>query len=69
MSLGKKYFFQEALETICRCQKRFVKIFVILGTLKIIKILNSLRACSDLSAHAEHTGQELTRMLSVRVRN
>jgi hypothetical protein len=31
--------------------------------------LNSLRACSDLYAHAEHTGQELMRTLSVRVRN
>ena len=37
--------------------------------LKIIKKLNSLRACSDLYAHAEHTGQELARTLSLRVRN
>ncbi len=31
--------------------------------------MNSLRACSDLYGHAEHTGQELTCTLSVRVRN
>ncbi len=31
--------------------------------------MNSLRACSDLYAHAEHTGQELTGTLSMRVRN
>jgi hypothetical protein len=33
------------------------------------KKLNFLRACSDLYAHAEHTGQELMRTLSVDVRN
>jgi hypothetical protein len=32
---------------------------------KLSKILNSLCACSDLYAHAEHMGQELKRMLSV----
>ena len=65
----KKIFFPEAFETICKRQQRFLKIFGVLGTLKIIKKLNSLRACSDLYAHAEHTGHELMRTLSVRVRN
>ncbi len=68
-SLGKKNFFLKALQTICWCQKRFLKIFAVLGTLKLSEIFNSLRACSDLYAHAEHTGQELKRTLSVRVRN
>jgi hypothetical protein len=46
------------------------KIFkiAVLGTLKIIEILNSLRACSDLYAQAEHTGQELTCRLSMGVK-
>jgi hypothetical protein len=65
----KIFFFPEAFETICKRQQRFLKIFDVLGTLKIIKKLNSLRACSYLYAHAEHTGQELMRTLSIRVRN
>jgi hypothetical protein len=70
LSLGKKiFFYPEALETICKRQLRFLKIFDVLGTLKMIKKLNSLRACFDLYTHAEHTGQELMRTLSVRVRN
>jgi len=31
--------------------------------------LTSLRVCSGLYAYAEHTHQELVRMLSIRVRN
>jgi hypothetical protein len=62
-------FFPEAFETICKRQQRFLKFFDVFGTLKITKKLNSLGACSDLYAHAEHAGQELMRTLSVRVRN
>jgi hypothetical protein len=36
LSLGKKCFFPEALETICKRQQRFLKISDVLGTLKII---------------------------------
>jgi hypothetical protein len=39
--------------------------FAVLGTLKIIKILTSLRVCSEFYAQAEHTGQELLRALNV----
>jgi hypothetical protein len=44
-------------------------IFAVLGTLKLLKILTSLRACSDLYAHAELTGQDLMRALSMRIRD
>ncbi len=43
--------------------------FAVLVTLKLLKNLTSLRACSDLYAHAEHTGQDLLRALSMRIRN
>jgi hypothetical protein len=32
----------EDLETICWCQKRFLKIFAVLGTLKIIRNIEFL---------------------------
>ncbi len=44
------------------------KTFAVLGTLKLLKILDFLCACSDLYAHAEHTGQELMHTLSMCVR-
>jgi hypothetical protein len=76
LSLGKKKFVQEAFYTNCWCQKQFFKIFAVLGTLKLSKILNSLRACSDLyahgsgaHAHAERARQELMHALNIRVRN
>jgi hypothetical protein len=59
LSLDKQNFFPGAFETIF-CKYRFVKILAVLGTLKILKILTSLCACSDLYAHAEHMGQERT---------
>ena len=49
--------FKKKLETPCYSQ------------LKIVKILNSLRACSDLYVHAEYTGQKLMLTLSTLVRN
>jgi hypothetical protein len=49
--------FKKKLETPCYSQ------------LKIVKILNSLRACSDLYVHAEYTGQKLMRTLSILGRN
>ena len=43
MSLGKnKFFFPEAFETICKRQQRFLKIFDVLGTLKINKKIEFL---------------------------
>jgi hypothetical protein len=39
----KKNFFPEAFETICKRQQRFLKIFDVLGTLKIISKIEFLR--------------------------
>ncbi len=47
----------------------FLIFFAGLGTLKFLKVLTSLRVCSDLYAHAEHTRQELMHTLRIRIKN
>jgi hypothetical protein len=56
-----KIFFVKLLRPFVSINSIF-KIFDVSGTLKLSKILNSLRACSALNAHAEHMGQELMRI-------
>ena len=75
-----KINFAKLLRPLVSVNSDFFLIFAVLEyAKKLLKILNSFRACSDLSAHAEHTGQqllrtlsmqkELMRVLSMRVRN
>jgi hypothetical protein len=65
LSLGQKQIFSVELLRPFVSVKRF---FAVLG-IKLLKSLISLWACSDLYAHAKHTGQELMRALSVHVRS
>jgi len=47
----------------------FVSDFCKFSYFRYFKIITFLRACSDLYAHAKHTGQELMRALSMHIRN
>jgi hypothetical protein len=70
VSLGQKFFFSvELLRPLVSVNIDFLKFFIFEVLKKLIKNLTSLRVCSGLFAYAEHTHQELTRTLSVRVRN
>ncbi len=54
MSLGKKLFWGRDDFLVSTVIFNF---FAVFGTFKLLKILTSLRVCSDLSACTEHTGQ------------
>jgi hypothetical protein len=62
----KKNFSGELLRSLVNVYKDFVKFLIFKGLKKLFKNLTSLRACSGLYAYAEHTRQELMRMLSIR---
>ncbi len=69
-SLGPKKKFSGSFWEHLLVSVAIFNIFAFLCILKNYqKIFNSLRACSGLYEQAEHTGQFLTRILSVRVRN
>jgi hypothetical protein len=70
VSLGqKKLFSVKLLRPLVSVNINFLNFFIFEVLKKLLKIFTSLRVCSGLYAYAEHTHQELTRMLSVRVRN
>ncbi len=70
VSLGQKIFFSvELLRPLVSVNDDFLKFFIFEVLKKLLNNFTSLRVCSGLYAYAEHTHQELTRTLSVRVRN
>jgi hypothetical protein len=68
---GPKKIVVELLRPFFSINSNFIKKISVLGTVlkKLLKILTSLRTCSDLYAHAEHMTQELMHALNVRVRS
>jgi hypothetical protein len=70
LSFGKKKIFSgELLRSLVNVYNDFLKFLIFKGLKKLFKNLTSLRACSGLYAYAEHTRQELIRMLSIRGRS
>jgi hypothetical protein len=68
LSLGKNCFFVELLRSFVSVNRRFFLKFLLFKVLKkFLIILNSSLACSYLYAHAEYTGQELMRTLTLRI--
>jgi hypothetical protein len=69
-SFGRKNFFSgELLRSLVYVYNDFLKFLVFNVLKKLLKNITSLRVCSGLYAYAEHTRQELMRMLSIRVRS
>ncbi len=68
MSFGKKNFSGELLRSLVNVYND-LKFLIFKVLKKLLKNITSLRVCSGLYAYAEHTRQELMRMLSKRVRN
>ena len=64
-----KFFSGELLRSLVNVYNDFLKFLIFKGLKKLFKNLTSLRACSGLYAYAEHTRQELMRMLSIRGRS
>jgi hypothetical protein len=70
LSLRKIFFsFRKLMRPFVGVNRDLLKSLLFEVLLKFSEILNSLRACSDLYKLSEHAGQELTRTLSVLVRN
>ncbi len=70
LSFGQNFFFSvELLRPLVSVKNDFLKFFIFQVPKKLLKNLTSLRVCSGLFAYAEHTHQELVRMLSIRIRN
>ncbi len=65
--MGQEKFFREALRPFVSVHRDFCKFSQFLVLEKLLEIFSSLRACSDLYAHTEHTGQELMRTLTIRI--
>ncbi len=63
---GPKNFFSiELLIPLVSVNNNFLKFFILNVLKKLLKIFTSFCVCSGLYAYAEHTRQELMRMLSI----